>query len=72
MKVYDEKTIKEFLSDPSVRPLLNWSGIEKAAGLAPSRIKNMVSQGKGSGLTEEERVRLSHTLLLLSIDGWRP
>lgn len=53
--------IMEFLSDPARRPLINWSSLEKAAGLSHRRI-NMVSRNEGSSFSNEEIGRLVEVL----------
>lgn len=68
MKYYDRQTIRAFLSNPQVRPLLSWRGIEKAAGLNPYTIKNLVRQDKA--LSDQEHERLTETLVMLGIDYW--
>ncbi len=64
----DQQTTSAFLSDPQVRPLLNWKGIEKTAGLNAFRIKNLV--GQDSPMSQEEHERLLETLAVLSLSSW--
>lgn len=68
MKIYKQEIIRAFLSDPQMRPLLNWRGIEKAAGLDPFRIKNLV--GQGTALSEQDTLRLAETLSDLGFEAW--
>lgn len=64
----DQLITSAFLSDPQVRPLLNWKGIEQAAAIGAFRIKNLV--GQGTAMSDEEHRRLLETLASLSIHRW--